>query len=136
MNHSVLSSPGLHQLIEGTFETTYERIRTALKAANFEIMTEINLADLVAKKSQSYSRPCKVIVVCHAEVAHKALIVAPHVAVMLPCNVAVSETQENQVEVSIADPHIAWNTASNVYLRPIAEELKARLERVITALQG
>ena len=121
---------------EGNFAATYERIRTALKAADFEIMTEINLADFVAKKSESYSRQCKIMVVCNADIAHKALIVTPDAAVMLPYNVAVSEAQADQVEIWISDPHIVWNTASNVYLKPIAEELRIRLERIIAVLRS
>lgn len=136
MNTTTLSSTGLHQLIEGAFEVTYERIRTALKAADFEILAEINLADFDTKKSESYGRQCKVMVVCNTDIAHKALIVSPDAAVMLPYNVAVSEAPANQVEIWASDPHIVWNTASNVYLKPIAEELKLRLERILAVLRS
>ena len=57
MYTSVVSSPGLHRIVEGTFEATYERVRTALKAADFEIMADINLAELVAKKIAAVCAP-------------------------------------------------------------------------------
>jgi uncharacterized protein (DUF302 family) len=135
MNTPVMSSPGLHQVIEGAFEPTYERICTALKAADFAIMAEVSLTDFVTEKSHSYSRQCKIVVVCNADIAYKALTITPDAAAMMLCNVAVSETQADQVEVRVADPHLAWNTAFNVYLKPVAEELRTRLERIIAALQ-
>lgn len=135
MNTPIVSPPGLHQLIEGTFDTVHERIRTAFKAADFEIVAEIDLADMVASKSQSYGRPCRLLVVCHADTAHKALTITPDAAVLLPCPVAVSQLQDGQVEVRIADPIIIWSATSNPYLKPVAEEFKARLERVMAALQ-
>ncbi|MBZ0281598.1 MAG: DUF302 domain-containing protein [Anaerolineae bacterium] len=136
MNTSVMSPPGLHRLIKGAYEATYERVGIALKAAGFEIMAEINLADFLAKKSQMFVHPYKIIVVCNSDIAHRALTIAPDVGVMLPCHVAVLQIQDDQVEVRVADPHIIWNTASHTYLKPIAEELNTRLERVIDALKG
>lgn len=134
MNATVLSSPTLNRQIEGTFEVVYERVRIALKAAGFAIMADIDLAEFLAKKSQSYMRPYKIIVVCNSEIAHRALTMAPDVGVVLPYHIAVLETQDNQTEVRIADPHITWNTAAQDYLRPVADDLNMRLERVVTAL--
>ncbi len=134
MNATVMSSPSLHRSIEGAYEATYKRVSVALKAAGFEIMAEINLAEFLAKESQSYTRPYNIFVVCNSDIAHRALTIAPDVGVMLPCHVAVLQTQDDQVEVRIADPLFTWNTASHVYLKPIAEELTRRLDRVITAL--
>jgi uncharacterized protein (DUF302 family) len=136
MNTSVMPSTGLHRLIDGPYETIYEQVRTAVKAAGLEIVAEIDLAALLAKKSQSYMRPFKIVVVCDLDIVHRVLTVAPAVVTMLPCHVTVLQTPDDQVEVKITDPRIIWNTESAHYLKPIAEELNLRLERVIAALKG
>ncbi len=136
MNASVMSSSSLNRLMGGAYEAAYERVRTALKAAGFDILAEINLAEFLAKKSQSYIRPYKIVVVYSSDIAQRALTVSPAIAAILPTNVAVSLTQDDQVEVRIADPHITWSTESDAYLKPIAEELNIRLEQVIDALKG
>lgn len=136
MTASVMFSPELHQIMVGDYEAAYGRVCVALRAAGFEIMAEIDLAEFLAKKSVSYIKPYKVLVVCHSDITQRAITISPDVGVVLPCHVAVSQMQENQVEVRSADPHMTWNTAANVYLEPIAEELKLRLERVISALKG
>ena len=136
MNASVMSSSGLHRLMGGAYEAAYERVRTALKAAGFEVLAEINFAEFLSKKSQSYIRPYKIVVVYSSEIAQRALTVSPATAAVLPTNVAISQTQDDQVEVRMADPRITWNTESDAYLKPIAEELNNRLEQVIDALKG
>ncbi|MEZ4666364.1 MAG: DUF302 domain-containing protein [Anaerolineae bacterium] len=134
MNATVIAPPTLHRLIEGAYDEIYNRVRTGLKAAGLEILAEINLTEFLAQGLQSYVRPYNILVVCNAELAHRALTIAPGVGVMLPCHVAVLQTHDELVEVKSADPLLAWDTASHAYLKPVAEEFGKRLERVVTAL--
>lgn len=133
MNASVLLSPSLHKRMAGSYETTYHQVCTALKAAGFRIVAEIDMAELL-KKSESYMPPYKIVIVSDLDIAHRALTVAPDEATMLPCHVTVLQTQDDQIEIKITDAHVIWNTASVPYLKPIAEELNVRLGQVIGAL--
>jgi uncharacterized protein (DUF302 family) len=134
MNASVTSPPGLHRLMTGSYDAIYEQVRTALKAAGFQIAAEIDMAAFLAKKFESYVRPFKTIVACDTEIVHRVLTIAPDIATMLPSHVTLSQTPDELIDVRITDPRIIWNTASAPYLKPIADELNARLERVIAAL--
>ena len=53
---------------------------------------------------------------------------------MLPCNVIVQETGENQVEVAAVDPAASMMAVENKQLADIADEIKTKLERVIASL--
>jgi len=54
---------------------------------------------------------------------------------MLPCNVIVYELEPGRTVVNAIDP-MATLAASDPQLRPIAEEVKHKLERVLDHLLG
>ena len=53
---------------------------------------------------------------------------------MLPCNVIVQEKENGDVEVAEVDPLTSLMAIENDDLRDIANEVKARLTRVIESL--
>jgi uncharacterized protein (DUF302 family) len=53
---------------------------------------------------------------------------------LLPCNVTVAQADEG-VEVSLVDPLAMLGVVASPELEPIAQEARARLERVAAALQ-
>ena len=53
---------------------------------------------------------------------------------MLPCNVIVQEKVAGQVEVSAVDPAASMQAIENSALNEIAQEIRARLQKVIEAL--
>lgn len=70
---------------------------------------------------------------CNPGFAHQAMGVAPSVATLLPCNVVVRETEAG-VEVETVDPAMLVEVTDSDDLTPLAEELRAKLERVFAAL--
>jgi uncharacterized protein (DUF302 family) len=52
---------------------------------------------------------------------------------MLPCNVIVQETEDG-VEVSAVDPVASMQAVDNPRLGVVAEEVRARLARVVDGL--
>ncbi len=135
MSTSEKTATGLHRLIDGTFATIYEEVCTALKAAGFEIVAEIDMAELLEKHSDSYVRPFKSIIVFESDLAHRVLTVAPTVNTLLPCQISVFQTEEGQIEVKATDPHLTWSSAVSSYLVPIVEEFNTRLIRAVNALK-
>lgn len=135
MSTTEKNATGLHRLIDGTYATIYEEVCTALRAAGFEIVAEIDMADLLEKNSVSYVRPFKTILVFESDLAHRVLTVAPAINTLLPCQVSLFQTEEGQVEVKVTDPHTMWNTSVSPYLAPIVEEFNTRLLRAIGAVK-
>jgi uncharacterized protein (DUF302 family) len=56
------------------------------------------------------------------------------IGTMLPCNVIVQEKEAGQVEVSAVDPAASMQAIENGELIDIANEIRARLQKVINAL--
>lgn len=135
MNATVAKPFGLSTLMNEQFQPAYERVLTALRAAGFEIIAEMNLPDFAAKKEEWHSQMNKVVVVCHPEILHRALIMSPEAGILMTCNVGVLQVLEMQVKVTISDTLTATCMSLEPHLLSIADELYSRLQRVIDALR-
>ena len=68
---------------------------------------------------------------CNPSFAYKALQVEDKIGTMLPCNVIVQEIDEGQVEVAAIDPVASMQAVANPALKDVAEEVQAKLKKVI-----
>jgi uncharacterized protein (DUF302 family) len=66
--------------------------------------------------------------------ARTTLSADPQIGLLLPCNVAVQETGDGNVAVSIADPRAMFTLVGSDALAPVAEEADQRLRRVIASI--
>jgi uncharacterized protein (DUF302 family) len=53
---------------------------------------------------------------------------------MLPCNVVVQEISDRRIEVAAIDPVASMQAIENPGLRDVAEQVRAKLNRVIDSL--
>jgi uncharacterized protein (DUF302 family) len=125
---------GISLQMNADFETALARVTAALKAEGFGVLTEIDVKDTLKKKLNVDFRPYKILGACNPPLAYKALSIAPEVGLLLPCNVTVSQVDENLVEVSLVDPIAMLGVVVHPELQPVAEEARARLDRVATSL--
>lgn len=117
------------------FEAALDRVITVLNAEGFGVLTEIDVRATMKEKLGVDFRPYRILGVCNPPLAHRALTLAPQVGLLLPCNVTVSEVEPGIIEVSLIDPLALLGVAAHPDLRPIADEARARLARVYSALQ-
>ena len=66
--------------------------------------------------------------------AHRALQAETEVGLLLPCNVIVYEADQGNTVVSAVNPMEAMQMEDNAELGQVAEEVTAKLERVIRSL--
>jgi len=133
-----MDSTGLSVTIDVGIEAAGETVREALKAEGFGVLTEIDVeATLRAKLGDGQADevgPTRILGACNPVLAHRALMTQRDVALMLPCNVVLRETG-GRTEVTIADPGAMVEMAGEG-LRDLAEDARARLERVVATLSG
>lgn len=89
-------------------------------------------ATLRAKLGAAFE-PYLILGACNPRLAHRALQAEHELGLLLPCNVIVHE-HDGQSAVSIVDPAAMLGVVENKALRDVADEAKARLERVVTKL--
>lgn len=116
-----------------TPEDAEARIREELEKEGFGVLTEIDVRATLKKKLDEDFRPYRILGACNPSYAHQALEAEDKIGTMLPCNVIV-QAKDGQTEVAAVDPVASMQAVDNEKLRPIAEEIRDRLRRVIDGL--
>jgi uncharacterized protein (DUF302 family) len=135
---TLIATPTVHGYGFGTtlavpFDEAVARTKAALQSEGFGVLSEIDVqATLRAKLGVAFERYL-ILGACNPQLAHRALQVEHELGLLLPCNVIVHE-HDGQSAVSIVDPATMLGIVENEALRDVADEAKARLERVVTKL--
>ncbi len=127
-------SLGITVTLKADFETALARAVEALKAEGFGVLTEIDVKDTLRKKLNVDFRPYKILGACNPALAHRALLAAPEVGLLLPCNVTVSYVADDLTEVALVDPLSMLSIVDNPDLKAVADEAHTRLSRVAASL--
>lgn len=117
--------------VECGFEESLRRVTEELKNEGFGVLTEIDVQATLRKKLDVGFRKYKILGACNPPFAYKALQTEALIGILLPCNVVVQETEDGNTEVAAVDPLVAMQSIENEELRPVAEEIQAKLKRVI-----
>ena len=86
------------------------------------------------KKLDIDFRKYQILGACNPPFAHKALLAENKIGAMLPCNVIVQELDNGKTEVAAVDPVASMQAVENDELSDIANEIRAKLEKVIENL--
>jgi len=127
---------GLTVRLNKNFDEALTQVTAALKAEGFGVLTEIDVKETLKKKLDVDFRPYKILGACNPPLAYRALSAAPEVGLLLPCNVTVSYVEDQVTEVAIIDPLSMLGFVQHPDLEPVAEEARARLDRVAAALKA
>lgn len=110
------------------------RVKEELAKEGFGVLSEIDIAGTL-KKKLDVDLPRHVILgACNPPLAHQAILAEPEIGLLLPCNVVVREEGAGCV-VSAMDPVEALSLAENEELAPVAGDVRARLSRVLEAVE-
>ena len=72
---------------------------------------------------------------CAPPLAHQALTAEKDIGLLLPCNVVVYEGDApDRAVVAVLDPVTQLGVTGRDDIRPLAEEVRGRMERVLAAL--
>ena len=124
----------LSRKVRGSFADVVEATRVALGAEGFGVLTEIDVKATLAKKLDVTTRPYIILGACNPALAHRALQLDPGIGTLLPCNVVVAENESGVIEVATIDPKVMFSVVGNADVGPIADDVRARLERVLDGL--
>ena len=117
--------------VDLTFEEALVRVTNELKQEGFGVLTEINVKATMKKKLDKDFRNYRILGSCNPPFAYQALLSEPHIGLMLPCNVVVQEGENGKTLVSAIDPVASMQAVENETLGEIAEEVRAKLRKVI-----
>jgi uncharacterized protein (DUF302 family) len=117
-----------------SFDEAVARVKDELKKEGFGILTEIDVQETLKKKLNVDFRKYRILGACNPPFAYQALQAEDKIGTMLPCNVIVQELAEGNVEVAAIDPIASMQAIKNPKLQGVAEQVQAKLKKVIDSL--
>ncbi len=125
---------GIRKTLDLGFDEALVRVPDALKAEGFGVLTEIDVQATLKKKLDADFRRYRILGACNPPFAYRALQHSLDVGMLMPCNVIVYETDDRKTVVSAVDPMQTMAAQGDEAIRPIAAEVRQKLQRVIDAL--
>ena len=125
---------GIRKTLDLGFDEALAKLPEALKAEGFGVLTEIDVQATLKKKLDVDFRRYRILGACNPSFAHRALQHSLDVGMLLPCNVIVYETDDRKTVVSAVDPMQTMAAQGDPALRPLAEQVQQKLQRVIDSL--
>ena len=116
------------------FDEAVARVTEELKKEGFGIITEIDVKETLRKKLDVDFRKYRILGACNPQAAYQALMKEDKIGTMLPCNVIVQELVSGGVEVAAIDPIASMRAVRNPALQGVAEQVQAKLKKVIDSL--
>jgi len=123
---------GIAVTVQGDVAHAIARTKEELGREGFGVLSEIDIAATLKKKLDVDFRPYVILGACNPPLAYQALTAERDIGLLLPCNVIVYATDTpGQSVVAAMDPVEALALTGNEDIRPIAEDVKLRLTRVL-----
>ena len=124
----------LGKMLPIAFDEVVSRTIDALKNEGFGVLTDIDVRETLKKKIGVEFPRYRILGACNPALAHEALKLENKVGTMLPCNVVVRDAGNGQTEVAAIDPVASMQAIDNPELKRAAEQVRAKLERVVAQL--
>jgi len=116
------------------FDDAVIRTINALKQEGFGVLADIDVKETLKKKIGVDFPGYRILGACNPALAYEALKLENKVGTMLPCNVVVRDAGNGETEVAAIDPVASMQAIDNPELKRAAEQVRAKLERVVAGL--
>jgi len=125
---------GFHAHPKGTFEQVITKVTEALKVEGFGVLSDIDVAATFKAKLDIERRPYRILGACNPVLANQAIGADPDIGLLLPCNVVVREEDDGGVTVAFMDPVAVLDLVQRPEVGALAQDVRARLQRVSAQL--
>jgi uncharacterized protein (DUF302 family) len=109
-----------------------QRVREALTAEGFGVLTEIDVKATMKKKIDADMDGYLILGACNPKMAWEAIGLEPRIGAMLPCNV-ILRSVDGGTEVSAVDPVASMSAVENPELHTVAGQVRDMLVRAVDA---
>ncbi|HEY2197873.1 MAG TPA: DUF302 domain-containing protein [Mycobacterium sp.] len=126
----------LSTTLHTSFDDAVARTREALSEQGFGILTEIDVKATMKAKLGEDMEDYLILGACNPPLAHRAVSIDRQIGLLLPCNVVVRADPEDSrtVLIEAMDPQLLVDVTGEGDLRPVADEVGAKLRIAIDSL--
>ena len=116
------------------FAQTVTRVKEALKAQGFGVLTEIDVRATMHDKLGEEMEDYLILGACNPPLAHRALSADRRIGMLLPCNVVI-RAADGETVVEALNPQTMVAVTSEADLQPEADEAARRLRAALDTLR-
>ena len=124
---------GYKKQVKLSYEKAVARVKEELVKEGFGVLTEIDVKATLKKKLNVEFEEYVILGACNPPFAYQALKVVKDAGLMMPCNVIIY-VEKGQTFVEAAMPTLLMNLIQNDQLKPTAEQVEAKLKKVMDSL--
>jgi len=125
---------GFNVTIEATMEAAEAKVREALAAEGFGVLTEIDVQKVMKAKLDVDRTGYKILGACNPSLAHEAIEAESDIGLLLPCNVLLREEDGGKVNVGFMDPIAVLGMVDNPKIAEVAPLVQGKLKNVAASL--
>ena len=118
-----------------TLDRARTKLEDELKKEGFGIISEIDVSKTLKEKIDVDFKEYLILGACNPRFAHQALTEEDKIGLLLPCNIVLSKTGANSIEVSAIDPIASMASVNNNKLEDFAEHVSKSIKSVISRLK-
>ena len=116
------------------FADAVARVRDALKAQGFGVLTEIDVKATLRDKLGQDIEDYLILGACNPPLAHRALDADRKIGLLLACNVVV-RTADGQTIIEALNPQVMVEVAGQPSLKPVADEATSRIRAALDSVR-
>lgn len=127
---------GFNVTIKSSMEDAEAKVREALMAEGFGVLTEIDVQKVMKAKLDVDRTGYKILGACNPNLAHQAIDAEPDIGLLLPCNVLLREEADGMVTVGFMDPVSVLQLVNNPKVAEVAPIVREKMQNVANSLKA
>ena len=112
------------------------RVRAALAAEGFGVLSEIDVQAALQEKLGEDIGAYTILGACNPTLARQAIDADADIGALLPCNVVLRSSAEGGTDVLAADPDAMMRVSDAPGLSEVAADARQRIARALQTLEG
>ena len=120
--------------LKGNLEEVCNRIVEVIKPAGFGILTRIDFDKKIKEKIGETINPCVILGACNPKLAHEAYKQSTDAALLMPCNIVVTDIGQGKIKVEAIRPTLMLQMlpalASDPNILKAEKDLESALQKL------
>lgn len=121
-------------VVNGKLEDVCQRVMETIKPAGFGVLTRIDFDKTIKQKIGESIQPCIILGACNPKLAFEAYQQSSDVALLIPCNIVLTEIAENKIRVEAMRPSQMLNILPAVQTSDLMAVAESKLKESLTSL--